>query len=112
MALKESPSKVEESPAKVEESVAKVEESTSKVQKFSKEELEALTSLQVQTQNITMRLGQLYVSKLKLEEQETSLKAYVKSLEEEEAKMAKNLSDKYGKGSIDIETGEFTPSEK
>ena len=95
MALKESPSKVEESPAKV--------------QKFSKEELEQLTTLQSKSQNATLQFGQLYLSKIRLEEQETALKAYVKNLEEEEAKIAKDLSDKYGKGSINIETGEFTP---
>ena len=89
-----------------------LKESPAKVQKFSKEELEQLTTLQSKSQNATLQFGQLYLSKIRLEEQETALKAYVKSLEEEEAKIAKSLSDKYGKGSIDIETGEFTPSEK
>ena len=105
MALKESPSKVEES-------VESVEESTSKVQKFTKEELDSLTDLQVKTQNATLQFGQLALNKIRLEKQEASLKNYIKSLEEEEAKLAKDLSDKYGKGSIDIETGEFTPSEE
>lgn len=105
MALKESPSKVEES-------VAKVEESTSKIQKFSKEELEQLTTLQSKSQNATLQFGQLYLSKIRLEEQEVTLKAYVKELEKEETKIAKDLSDKYGKGSINIETGEFTPSKE
>jgi len=91
------------------ESLAKVEESPAKVQKFSKEELEQLTTLQSKSQNATLQFGQLYLSKIRLEEQETALKAYVKNLEEEEAKIAKDLSDKYGKGSINIETGEFTP---
>ena len=35
----------------------------------------------------------------------------LKEIEQEEAQIAQQLSDKYGKGSIDIETGEFTPSE-
>ena len=91
------------------ESLAKVEESPAKVQKFSKEELEQLTTLQSKSQNATLQFGQLYLSKIRLEEQETALKAYVKNLEEEEAKLAKDLTDKYGKGSINIETGEFTP---
>ena len=30
---------------------------------------------------------------------------------EEYQKVAKDLSDKYGKGSINVETGEFTPIE-
>ena len=94
------------------ESLAKVEESPAKVQKFSKEELEQLTTLQSKSQNATMQFGQLYLNKIRLEESETALKNYVKSIEEEEAKIAKELSDKYGKGSINIETGEFTPTKE
>ena len=31
------------------------------------------------------------------------------TLNKEEADMAKNLTDKYGKGNLDLETGEFIP---
>jgi archaellum component FlaC len=89
-----------------------VKESPAKVQKFTEEEIKSLTTLQSKSQNATLQFGQLYLSKIRLEEQEAALKAYVKNLEEEEAKIAKDLSDKYGKGSIDIETGEFTPIEE
>ena len=53
----------------------------------------------------------MYLSKLRLEEQEKFLQNQIKELEQEEATIAKQLSDKYGKGSIDIQTGEFTPTE-
>ena len=86
-----------------------VKESTPEVKKFSKEELEQLTTLQKKTQQSTFQFGQLYLSKIKLEEQETALKNYVISLEKEEAELAEALSTKYGKGSINIDTGEFTP---
>ena len=89
-----------------------VKETTPKVQKFSKEELEQLTTLQKKTQQSTFQFGQLYLSKLRLEEQETVLKNHVISLEKEEAELAETLSTKYGKGSINIDTGEFTPVEK
>ena len=89
-----------------------VKETTPKVKKFSKEELEQLTTLQKKTQQSTFQFGQLYLSKLRLEEQETVLKNYVISLEKEEAELAETLSTKYGKGSINIDTGEFTPVEK
>ena len=85
---------------------------TPKVQKFTKEELESLTLLQSKSQNTTLQFGHLYQSKIRLEEQEVLLKNYVKDLEKEEAKIAKDLSDKYGKGSINIDTGEFTPTEE
>ena len=88
-----------------------LKEPTSNVQKFTEEELKALQSLQKQSQVATLQFGQLYLNKLRLEEQETKLKNQLKQLEQEEAEIAKQLSDKYGKGSIDIETGEFTPTE-
>jgi len=81
-------------------------------QKFTEEELEQLTTLQTKSQNATFQFGQLYLSKIKLEEQEASLKNYIKSLEDEERQIAQDLTDKYGKGSINIETGEFTPTEE
>tara|TARA_R110002153_G_scaffold13542_1_gene50240 strand:- start:9 stop:269 length:261 start_codon:yes stop_codon:yes gene_type:complete len=80
-------------------------------QKFTEEELTTLRTIQTKSQNATFQFGQLYLNKLKLEEQETILKNHVKEIEQEESQVAKQLSDKYGKGSIDIETGEFTPTE-
>ena len=80
-------------------------------QKFTEEELITLKNIQTKSQNATFQFGQLYLNKIKLEEQETILKNQIKELEQEEAQIAKQLSDKYGKGSIDIDTGEFTPTE-
>jgi hypothetical protein len=80
-------------------------------QKFTEEELTTLKSIQSKSQSATLKCGQLYLSKLRLEEQESFLKSQIKELEQEESKIAQQLSDKYGKGSIDIETGEFTPTE-
>jgi|21_taG_2_1085346.scaffolds.fasta_scaffold44100_2 hypothetical protein len=80
-------------------------------QKFTEDELKALKSLQDQSQLATLQFGQLYLNKHKLEEQEIKLKNQLKQLEQEEAKIAQTLTEKYGKGTIDIETGEFTPTE-
>jgi len=82
---------------------------TPEAKKFTEEELKLLKDLQLKIQQSTLQFGQLYLSKIKLEEQEKSLKDYVYSLEQEEIKMAETLSNKYGKGSIDTVTGEFTP---
>ena len=79
--------------------------------KFTEDELKSLKSLQNQSQVATLQFGQLYLSKLRLEEQETTLKNQLKQLEQEEAKAAQTLTEKYGKGTIDIESGEFTPTE-
>ena len=80
-------------------------------QKFTEEELTTLKSIQAKSQNATFQFGQLYLSKIRLEEQETILKNQIKELGQEEAQFAQQLTNKYGKVSIDIETGEFTPTE-
>ena len=59
----------------------------------------------------TVQFGQLAINKLKLEEAENTIKKQLSELEKEEINIAKSLSDKYGKGSLDIETGTFTPAE-
>jgi len=53
----------------------------------------------------------LYLSKLRLETQENFLQNQLKELEQEETSIAQQLTKKYGKGTIDIESGEFTPTE-
>lgn len=80
-------------------------------QKFTEEELISLKTIQSKSQEATLKCGQLYLSKLRLEAQEKFLQNQIKELEQEEATIAQQLTNKYGKGSIDIETGEFTPTE-
>ena len=78
---------------------------------FSKEELDQLKKLRTELSNMTAQFGQLYINKVKLEEQETLLKKQLAELEQIENTLAKDLTDKYGNGSINLETGTFTPTE-
>ena len=78
---------------------------------FSKEALDQLKKLRTELSNMTAQFGQLYINKVKLEEQETLLKKQLAELEQKENTLAKELTDKYGKGSINLETGTFTPTE-
>ena len=59
--------------------------------------------------NLSFQFGQLYIRKIELEKEEISLKKELESLEKEEINIAKKLTNKYGKGSIDLKTGTFTP---
>ena len=81
------------------------------VQKFTEEELSIIKNIQSVYKDTIYKLGQLSLSKIKLAEQETFLKNSLKELEQKETEIAQQLSEKYGKGSIDISTGEFTPTE-
>ena len=47
--------------------------------------------------------------KKRLEEQEKNLRNQMIDLENQEANIASQLTEKYGKGSINLETGTFTP---
>ena len=78
---------------------------------FSQEELSKLTQLRSNLSTLTAQFGQLAISKIKLEEQENILKKQLTELEKQENTIAKELTNKYGKGSIDLETGTFTPIE-
>ena len=80
--------------------------------KFTDEEIQDLRSLQVQIGGLTTRFGQLHIAKLKMKEEENKLMKSLSELEKKERLLAEKLSSKYGKGNLDIETGEFTPSPK
>jgi chromosome segregation ATPase len=77
---------------------------------FSEQELKEIKDLRLSLDTVTFQLGQISVEKIKLEEAENNLKNQLKNLEKKEGSIAKKLSSKYGKGSIDIETGTFIPS--
>ena len=79
-------------------------------QAFSQEEINQLKDLRNKINELALQFGQLAISKIKIEETEQKLKSQLNSLEEEESKIAKKLSNKYGDGSIDLKSGTFTPS--
>ena len=79
-------------------------------QKFSQEEIKTLTNLQTEIDKLTINFGSLQIAKIKLENQEALLTKQLIDLEQKETETAKQLTAKYGKGSLNIETGEFTPT--
>lgn len=76
---------------------------------FSEQELKEIKDLRSSLNSITYQLGMISVERLKFDEKEKELKNEFKNLEKKEIDLASKLSSKYGKGSIDIETGTFTP---
>ena len=73
------------------------------------ENLDQVENLRDKINEMSFQFGQLSIQKIKLEEQEISLKNQLNLIEKEESNLAKKLTTKYGKGSIDLETGTFTP---
>lgn len=79
-----------------------------KSQKLTSEELEKLQKFQTQNNQITNSLGQIEIQKQVLESQKIDILQQLSKLQEESSELSKELQEKYGNGSIDIETGEFT----
>ena len=94
-----------------EEKIPSPEEIKNEPQKFTQEEINSLKGFQTRLDNIITQFGKINLSRIKLDEQENLLKDEVKKIENEERELAQKLSDKYGRGSLDIETGTFTPAE-
>ena len=68
---------------------------------LTQEELQQIKDLQDQVQQVTLQLGNLELKKIQLKE-------IVLNLQQAEEEVAKTLSDKYGVGTLDIDTGKLT----
>jgi hypothetical protein len=86
--------------------------------KFTDDELEQLQGLQTSYQEKQLQFGQLKVQKILLEQQteaseeaEVRLEEDYKVVQETERKLVQQLNEKYGPGSLNPETGVFTPTE-
>ena len=94
-----------------EEKIPSPKEIKEKTTKFTSEEINSLKSFQSRMEQVVTSLGRVKYSKIKLDEQENALKGEIKKIEKEEQELAQTLTNKYGRGSLDIETGNFTPVE-
>ena len=78
--------------------------------KFTEEELKSLQNLQGTYNQITLAMGQLSLSRINLDAQEETLKSILTETRAKEQDLAKELTEKYGKGTLNVDTGEFTPT--
>jgi len=83
----------------------------SKTKTFSSEELEKISLIKEKYDNITLRMGQVVFELKNLELEESELHVHFEKTRKEEVDFAQELNDKYGKGTLDISTGIFTPVE-
>ena len=74
---------------------------------LSKEEIENLSSLQQQQDTFIIQLGQIEYQKNILDKQQHITKQQIESFENEQIQLAKQLEEKYGKGTVNLESGEF-----
>ena len=77
--------------------------------KFTKEEMDKVTTFKASYDTVTVSYGQLQMEKLALSESENKIIDKYNQLRDEEKVFVKELSDKYGVGELNIETGVFIP---
>ena len=74
---------------------------------LSKEEINNLSSLQQQQDTFIIQLGQIEYQKNMLDQQKQKVNQQIESFEQDQIKLAKELEEKYGKGTVNLESGEF-----
>ena len=74
---------------------------------LSKEEIDNLSSLQNQQDNFVIQLGQIEYQKNLLNQQKQKINQQIESFEQNQIQLAKELEEKYGKGTVNLESGEF-----
>ena len=85
--------------------------------KFTEDELKSVGDLQVKYNTVTNKFGQLAIAKLNFEKQQESIEEEefkiteeLESVRAEEQEVLTGITEKYGPGSLDPQTGVFTPS--
>ena len=78
--------------------------------KLSQEELQQIKNLQAKSQAVTSELGQIELFKIQIKQRRQNAEDFLKELEQEEKTLAEYLESVYGKGSINLQQGEFVPS--
>ena len=74
---------------------------------LTKEEVENLTSLQQEQNDYLFDAGQLEYQLKVIENRKQNLWAALQQVEEKQIKTAQELEEKYGQGTVNLQSGEF-----
>jgi len=78
--------------------------------KLEEKEIKQLTDLKLDFDNLVQTIGSIEIQIMNLKLQKEKLKDNLEKIREEETILGKELEEKYGNGTISLETGEFSPS--
>ena len=77
--------------------------------KFTPEEIQEIHELQQLYTTVVTQAGQVHLEEITLHERKGQVEANFGEVKRKEQEILSNLNTKYGEGSINLETGEFTP---
>ena len=81
-------------------------------QKLSQEELNTIRELQEKNRALVLELGEIELITLNLGKRKESAVKFLEDLRTQEQDFGKQLSEKYGDGTVDLQSGEFAPAPK
>ena len=81
----------------------------SKSKVLTEKEIEEVKKIKENFQILVGQVGEVEVGMMNLNVRKKELEVELKNIQLEEIEVAKKLEEKYGKGNISLETGEFTP---
>ena len=79
--------------------------------KLLKKELEQIEEIQTRMQAVRTEFGSLALAEIDLKNRKVSVENYLTETQDLENKLVAELTEKYGRGSIDLQAKEFIPEE-
>tara|TARA_R100000773_G_C4190997_1_gene96929 strand:- start:249 stop:503 length:255 start_codon:yes stop_codon:yes gene_type:complete len=83
----------------------------SKIKVLTKEEISKIKTIKEDFQILVGQVGEVEIGIMNLKKRKKELEKELETIQQKEIDVAKELENKYGKGNISLETGEFTPIE-
>lgn len=77
--------------------------------KLTEQELQQLKNFRISREKLTLEFGNISIIRKQLDEREEKAAQMWSGYQKAQSDFAISLEDKYGKGTIDTDTGEFTP---
>ena len=81
-------------------------------QKLSQEELEKISDIQTRMQTIQTELGKLELAKMDLKTRRKAIERFIDESRNLEAELARELQEKYGKGTINLDEKVFVADQE
>ncbi len=79
--------------------------------KITEAEIKKVNDLKIQYSRLVETMGSIEVQIMQLQLQKEELKVSLLDIKNGETTLATELEEKYGKGTISLDTGEFSPNE-
>ena len=78
-----------------------------KSNRLTEQEIQVINTVQQENELIIKEMGLIGIAEINLEQRRERAEDFLKSLREKETTLAKSLEEKYGKGTVNLSTGEF-----